>query len=254
MTLEQSQPARDQESSEALELLENRGEQFENMHEGALDASLFLTAFALALNRAKEFTQKTATGVGFAAALAGCGDFSSVSSPESQTNIITVSQEVEKKFEQGEIRFNRCAPSAEQYEGKNIQITQRTLIVEDANRKSDDGVPSYFGARFMFVDFEGSDQTQVFAKFFADDERAYAEPCEIHRIEGPKLEQDRYLMLVENLNLRLNAYKALRQTAGTDIEQQATLGQIAEFVEKLDKEFSQAYDRKLVQEITTTYN
>lgn len=232
MPFEEFPKSREHSSEEYRQLHEARDEQLENKaREDALYASFILIGSALGC-------------IG----TAGC-DINKTIAPEAQTSIITVSNEVEKKFEEGIIKFNICAPKTENYGDKEIEISQSFIAIEDAERVDESGKKSYYGARFIKERPEGAETTFIAVNFFVDNQKAYEAPCSMQRIQGSAEESDRYAFLISNLNLRLNILNALKQMPGAYEELGAVRAHAEEFAKLLNKEFPDGYDRKLVENI-----
>lgn len=228
--LEQFPKSHEHDPAHDAEIHEHYGEQFENTgREGASNASFVLIGPLVA-----------------ALGASGC-DMEKIVAPESQTEIITVSKDIEKKFEHGTIRFNECAPKTEVHEGKKIEIGHSFILIQDAEQENEEGVKPYYGARFIKERPENSETTFIAVNFFADDPKIYEEPCVMRRIHNPE-EEDRYAFLIKQLNIRINVLNALKQTPGADEELGAVRAHVEEFSKLLDKEFPNMYDRHFVEE------
>ncbi len=179
----------------------------------------------------------------------GC-DISVIIESPAKTKIITLQEEVQKKFENGSVRFHACAPFEENDGGKKIQIGVSTVFIE--HNALEKKTPKNLGARFITTRVDGSEETDISASFFINSNAIAENHCGIEKNYNELVgeSKDRYAMLVSNLDMRLNVLEALKLLGKNEsLQSHATRTQVDEYATILDKEFPNQYNRSLINEI-----
>ena len=161
---------------------------------------------------------------------------------------ITPKEEIEKNTEKGTVRFTAYELPHWEDSGARSRTEISKLSIKETPEEG--GKEKLYGASFIIQQTEGSDETDVHAKFRFHDSlyNPYGRENVINALEEPA--KDRYIMLTSNLHGRLRALEALI-LLGRNLspESYATRAQINEFVSILDREFRHQYNREGINEI-----